>query len=136
MTATPDETLAENVESLAFVDRAIRIDREKFMDLSKKVNELIEAMQQSGANPVTIYYITRALDDYAADKLEAFGKVVEDNKAPESEISSERIRVACEQLFALALEDAAKMTTEEQKKLLEEQAAEQKKKHGKLAGYA
>mgnify|MGYP005834189387 CR=1 FL=1 len=135
---TPDsseEKVTEgNIESFAFVDRAIRLDKEKFLELTRKVNQLIEELQRSGANPVTIYYITRALNGYASDRLEAFGKAVEKDRPPESTITAGSIKEACDNLFSIALEDAAKMTEAEQRKLIEEQLSGSKKKDP-LAGY-
>jgi hypothetical protein len=118
-----NEKTAQNIESLAFVDRAIRLDKEKFLELTRRVNELIEYLQKSGANPVTIYYITRALNGYATDKLEAFGRSVEGNLPEGSTITAESLKEAIDKLFALALEDAAKMTSEQQQALVEQQLA-------------
>ncbi len=131
-----EKAVAANMEALAFVDRAIRMDKDKFLDLTKKINELIELLHMSGTNPVTIYYLTRALDQYASDKLSAFGRSVEENRPEGSELSPETLRKACDQLFALALEDAAKMSKAEQQRLMDEQAALQKKRTNGLVGYA
>lgn len=136
MDETTEKAVAANMEALAFVDRAIRMDKDKFLDLSRKINELIEILQKSGANPVTIYYLTRALDQYASDKLSGFGRTVEENRPEGSDLSPENLRKACDQLFALALEDAAKMSKAEQQRLVEEQATLQKKRTNGLVGYA
>jgi hypothetical protein len=136
MEENKDEKLAQNFESLAFVDRALRLDREKFLELTKKLNELIDVLQKSGTNPVTIYYITRAIDGYAQDKLKAFGKAVEQDRPPESTITADNLKHACDQLFAVALEDAARMSSEEQQKLMVEQEDLRKKTSSRLSGYA
>ena len=88
MDEATEKAVAENMEALAFVDRAIRMDKDKFLELSRKINELIEVLQRSGANPVTIYYLTRALDQYASDKLSGFGRTVEENRPEGSDLSS------------------------------------------------
>lgn len=126
MESDANENTAQNIESLAFVDRAIRLDKEKFLEMTRRVNELIEYLQKSGANPVTIYYITRALNGYASDKLEAFGRSVEGNLPEGSAITAGSLREAADKLFALALEDAAKMTAEQQQALVEQQLARKK----------
>jgi hypothetical protein len=131
-----EKAVAENIEALAFVDRAIRMDKEKFLDLSRKINDLIESLQKSGANPVTVYYLSRALDQYATDKMSSFGRTVEENRPSGSEISADNLRRACNQLFAIALEDAAKMSLEDQKRLVDEQRADEKRDKSRLMGYA
>lgn len=136
MDETTEKAVAENMEALAFVDRAIRMDKDKFLELTRKINELIDILQRSGANPVTVYYLTRALDQYASDKLSGFGRMVEENRPAGSDLNPENLRKACDQLFALALEDAAKMSKAEQQRLVDEQAALQKKRNDGPAGYA
>lgn len=131
-----EKAVAENIEALAFVDRAIRMDKDKFLDLSRKINDLIEALQKSGANPVTVYYLSRALDQYATDKMSMFGQTVEENRPSGSDLSAESLRKACIQLFAIALEDAAKMSQEDQRKLVDEQKAQEKRGSSRLMGYA
>ncbi len=39
------------------------MDKDKFLEMTRRVNALIDYLQRSKANPVTIYYITRALTD-------------------------------------------------------------------------
>ncbi len=136
MDEATEKAVAENMEALAFVDRAIRMDKDRFLDISRKVNELIELLQGSGTNPVTIYYLTRALDQYASDKLSGFGRTVEENRPEGSDLGPESLKKACDQLFALALEDAAKMSKEDQQRLMEEHAESQKKSANGLVGYA
>ncbi|MGE5379307.1 MAG: hypothetical protein ACM3L5_00365 [Candidatus Saccharibacteria bacterium] len=131
-----EKAVAENIEALAFVDRAIRMDKDKFLDLSRKINDLIEALQKSGANPVTVYYLSRALDQYATDKMSMFGQTVEENRPSGSDLSAESLRKACIQLFAIALEDAAKMSQEDQRRLVDEQKAQEKRGSSRLMGYA
>ncbi|NLK25252.1 MAG: hypothetical protein GX307_01580 [Euryarchaeota archaeon] len=118
-----DEAAAGNIESLAFVDGAIRMDKDKFLEMTRRVNALIDYLQRSKANPVTIYYITRALDGYASDKLKAFGRSVESSVPEDSTITAESLKEAVDRLFAIAIEDAAKMTAEEQQALVEQQLA-------------
>jgi len=118
-----DEAAAGNIESLAFVDGAIRMDKDKFLEMTRRVNALIDYLQRSKANPVTIYYITRALDGYASDKLKAFGRSVESSVPEDSTITAESLKKAVDRLFAIAIEDAAKMTAEEQQALVEQQLA-------------
>jgi len=136
MDEATEKAVAENMEALAFVDRAIRMDRDKFLALSKKISELIEVLQTSGANPVTVYYLSRALDQYASDKLSGFGKTVERNRPEGSDLDADHLQKACDQLFAIALEDAAKMSKEDQQKLVDEQMAVEKKKADSMVGYA
>jgi hypothetical protein len=131
-----EKAVAENIEALAFVDRAIRMDKEKFLDLSRKINDLIESLQKSGANPVTVYYLSRAIDQYATDKMSNFGRTVEENRPDGSDLNADALRKACVQLFAVALEDAAKMSQEEQQKLVDEHKAHQKRSKTGLVGYA
>lgn len=136
MDDTTERAVAENMEALAFVDRAIRMDKDKFLELSKKISELIEVLQRSGANPVTIYYLSRALDQYASDKLSSFGQTVEENRPEGSDLTPQNLKKACDQLFAMALEDAAKMSKEDQQRLVQEQMALEKKKADRPVGYA
>jgi hypothetical protein len=131
-----EKAVAENMEALAFVDRAIRMDKDKFLELSKKISELIEVLQRSGANPVTIYYLSRALNQYASDKLSSFGQTVQENRPEGSDLAPQTLIKACDQLFALALEDAAKMSKEDQQRLVQEQMAMEKKKADRPVGYA
>jgi len=126
MDSDAKEETAENLESLAFVDRAIRMDKDKFLEMTRRVNELIEYLQRSGANPVTIYYITRALNGYATDKLMAFGRSAESSMPEGSTVTAESLKEAADRLFALALEDAAKMTVEQQQALVEQELARKK----------
>jgi hypothetical protein len=136
MNEETEKAVAENIEALAFVDRAIRMDKDKFLDLSKKINDLIEALQRSGANPVTVYYLSRALDQFATDKMSSFGRTVEENRPLGSDLNADTLRKACVQLFSIALEDASKMSQEEQKRLVDEQSAQEKREKSRIAGYA
>lgn len=123
MTDESGEMDKEMIEALSFVDSAIRLDKERFLEMTRRVNSLIEYLERSKANPVTIYYVTRALEGYAKDKLEAFGKVVERERPEGSIIAAEDIRSATDRLFTIALEDASKMTREEQQALVEQALA-------------
>lgn len=136
MDESTEKAVAANMEALAFVDRAIRMDKDKFLDLTRKINELIEVLQGSGTNPVTIYYLTRALDQYASDKLASFGRTVEEKRPIGSDLGPQNLQQACDQLFALALEDAARMSNEEKQRLMDEQAAVQRKRTNGPVGYA
>jgi hypothetical protein len=136
MDESTEKAVAENMEALAFVDRAIRMDKDKFLELSRKISELIEVLQRSGANPVSIYYLSRALNQYASDKLSSFGQTVQANRPEGSDLSPQTLTKACDQLFALALEDAAKMSKEDQERLVQEQMALEKKKADRPVGYA
>ena len=130
-----EKAVAENYEALAFVDRAIRMDKDKFLDLSRKISELIDILQKSGANPVTVYYLSRALDQYATDRIVSFGQNLEENRPEGSELSAEKLQLACKQLFSIALEEAGRMSKEEQQRLVEEERTRSKKDTG-LVGYA
>lgn len=133
---TDDTALAKNYESLAFVDGAIKMDKDKFLALTKLVNELIDSLQTSKANPVTIYYITRALDSYAGDRLRSFGKGVEEKKPDESNITADSLANACDQLFAQALEEAQNMNENDRQKLIEERLDPKKNDKEVPKGYA
>lgn len=123
MTDETGEMTTEMIESLAFVDHSIKMDKERFLEMTRHVNALIEYLQNSGANPVTIYYVTRALDGYASDKLGSFGRAVEKSMPEGSSITADSLRSAADKLFEMALEDASKMTREEQQALVEQQLA-------------
>ena len=60
MTNEDGEMTKEMIEALALVDDAIKLDKDKFLDLTRQVTSLIEYLQRSKANPVTIYYVTGA----------------------------------------------------------------------------
>lgn len=117
------EITEETVESLAFVDKAIKLDKEKFLEMTQHVNAVIEFLESSRANPVTIYYVTRALDGYARDKLMSFGRSAQENMPEGSTVTAESIKAAADTLFALALEEASKLSKEEQQALVEQQLA-------------
>jgi hypothetical protein len=85
---------------------------------------------------VTDYYLSRALDQYASDKITSFGRTVEQNRPEGSDLTAQNLQKACDQLFAIALEDAAKMSKEDQQRLVNEQMAIEKKKADGLVGYA
>ncbi len=123
MTDETGEMTKEMIESLAFVDSAIKLDKERFLEMTRHVNGLIEFLENSRANPVTIYYVTRALEGYASDKLASFGQAVEKGRPEESTVTADSIMSAADKLFAMALEDAAKLTKEEQQALVEQQLA-------------
>jgi CHASE3 domain sensor protein len=123
MTDETGEMTKEMIESLAFVDSAIKLDKERFLEMTRHVNGLIEFLENSRANPVTIYYVTRALEGYASDKLASFGQAVEKGRSEESTVTADSIMSAADKLFAMALEDAAKLTKEEQQALVEQQLA-------------
>ena len=123
MTDETGEMTKEMIESLAFVDSAIKLDKERFLEMTRHVNGLIEFLENSRANPVTIYYVTRALEGYASDKLASFGQAVEKGRPEESTVPADSITSAADKLFAMALEDAAKLTKEEQQALVEQQLA-------------
>ncbi len=119
----------ENSEAIRFATEALSMDKDKFLELAKKANELIELLQSSSANPVTIYYLSRAIDGYASERIELFGRMVEQNKPDGSTLSVENIKKACEELFAQALKEAAKDSL-----MHREMAAD--KKRTDLMGYA
>lgn len=126
MTDESGEMTTGMIEALAFVDSAIRLDKERFLEMTRRVNSLIEYLEGSSANPVTIYYVTRALEGYATDKIRSFGQVVERERPEESIITAEDIISAADRLFSIALEDASRMTRKEQQALVE-QALERKR---------
>mgnify|MGYP000848854780 FL=1 len=123
MTDESGEMTTEMIEALAFVDSAIRLDKERFLEMTRHVNSLIEYLERSKANPVTIYYVTRALEGYATDKIRSFGQVVERERSEESAITAKDIKAAADRLFSIALEDATKLTREEQQALVEQAMA-------------
>lgn len=133
MTNESGEMTKEMIEALAFVDSAIRLDKDKFLEMTRRVNSLIEYLEGSRANPVTIYYVTRALEGYAKDKLMSFGRVVERERPEGSSIAFEDIKAAADHLFSMALDDASKMTREEQQVLVEQALA---RKRASEIGYA
>lgn len=123
MTDESGEMTTEMIEALAFVDSAIRLDKERFLEMTRHVNSLIEYLERSKANPVTIYYVTRALEGYATDKIMSFGQVVERERSEGSAITAKDIKAAADRLFSIALEDASKLTREEQQALVEQAMA-------------
>ncbi len=123
MTDESGEMTTGMIEALAFVDSAIRLDKERFLEMTRRVNSLIEYLEGSSANPVTIYYVTRALEGYATDKIRSFGQVVERERPEESIITAEDIISAADRLFSIALEDASRMTRKEQQALVEQALA-------------
>ncbi len=120
-----------NGEAIGFVVGALNMDKDRFIEVSQMVSNLIESLQRSGANPITIYYATRALEGYAQDRLSSFSKAVE-KKAPEMNLTSESIQDACDELFSIALEDVGAMGDGEKRNIVEE--ARQKYNRDKL-GY-
>lgn len=123
MTDESGEMTTEMIEALAFVDSAIRLDKERFLEMTRRVNSLIEYLEGSSANPVTVYYVTRALEGYATDKIRSFGQVVEREQPEGSIITAEDIISAADRLFSIALEDASRMTRKEQQALVEQALA-------------
>ena len=123
MTDESGEMTTGMIEAFAFVDSAIRLDKERFLEMTRRVNSLIEYLEGSSANPVTIYYVTRALEGYATDKIRSFGQVVERERPEESIITAEDIISAADRLFSIALEDASRMTRKEQQALVEQALA-------------
>lgn len=123
MTDESGEMTTEMIEALAFVDSAIRLDKERFLEMTRRVNSLIEYLEGSSANPVTVYYVTRALEGYATDKIRSFGQVVERERPEGSIITAEDIISAADRLFSIALEDASRMTRKEQQALVEQALA-------------
>ncbi|HHT75115.1 MAG TPA: hypothetical protein PLI21_03285 [Methanomassiliicoccaceae archaeon] len=123
MTNEDGEMTKEMIEALALVDDAIKLDKDKFLDLTRQVTSLIEYLQRSKANPVTIYYVTRALDGYASERIMSFGQAVERSRPEGSTMSAEHLKAAADKLFEIALEDASKMTKEEQQALVEQALA-------------
>ena len=123
MTDESGEMTTGMIEALAFVDSAIRLDKERFLEMTRRVNSLIEYLEGSSANPVTVYYVTRALEGYATDKIRSFGQVVERERPEESIITAEDIISAADRLFSIALEDASRMTRKEQQALVEQALA-------------
>jgi hypothetical protein len=136
MDRNKERQLTENAESLGFVYQALRLDMEGSKDLSLKVTELMQLLESSGANPVTIYYITRGLNHYAENKLEVLGQAVEKGFPEESTINPENLKKVCDLLFAIALEDAEAIPLEERMRRLNKKQALQKKRPRSIEGYA
>ncbi len=106
---------------MGFVIGALNLDKDRFIEVSQMVSSVIEMLQRSGANPITIYYATRALEGYAQDRLSMFGKAVERNETLGANVTEESIRDACEDLFSFALEDVESMGETEKRELVEEE---------------
>ncbi len=112
---------ADNSEAMGFVIGALNLDKDRFIEVSQMVSSLIETLQRSGANPITIYYATRALEGYAQDRLSLFGEAVERSKSLGPNVTEESIRDACEDLFSFALDDVRSMAEAEKTELVEEE---------------